>query len=137
MDTIIDNHDPDHLEHIYGNHFLFQNADFSIMAESTAIPWVQLIPNRPLEDAEYIGRIYATLYALGEFLKAQGLGEHFNVAKIGNKLPYYHIHLVMRSRTDEAWPEAIWCMESLTQDMDSPKTLKKLVNDFFKNHQAW
>lgn len=137
MDTIVDNHTPDHLEKIYGNHFLYQNDDFSLMAESTKIPWVQLIPNRPLDKPDYVGRIFQTLYGLGEYLKAQGMGEHFNIAKIGNKLPYYHIHLVMRSQKDEAWPEAIWCMSHLTQDADKPSVLKTQVTDYFKNHQAW
>lgn len=132
MDTIIENHDPKYLEDTYENHFLFQNNDFSIMCESTQVPWLQLIPNKPLTDATYIGTIYQTLYKLGEHLKQDGFGTHFNVAKIGNKLPFYHIHLVMRSTDDEIWPEAIWCCNNLTQDNEIHLKLKAAVQSFFQ-----
>ena len=102
------------------------------MCQSTEIPWLQLIPNRTLDDPDYIAMIYKTLYRLGEHLKKEGLGEHYNIAKIGNKLPYYHIHLVMRAQGDECWPEAIWGGHRLKSSPNIHHQLKILVENFFQ-----
>jgi diadenosine tetraphosphate (Ap4A) HIT family hydrolase len=68
---------------------------------------------------------------VADHLKRKGLAEHFNVAKIGNKLPYYHIHLVFRKPNDEAWPEPIWCSENLTPNKEMQQKLKTLLADFY------
>ncbi|WP_211239101.1 hypothetical protein [Hydrogenovibrio kuenenii] len=131
MDIIIQDHSPQNLEHLYENKFLYQTENYSLMCEETDIPWLQFIPNRSLTDVDYAANLYAEIYRVAEYLKSKGLAEHFNVAKIGNKLPYYHIHLVFRKPQDEAWPEAIWCKENLTRNSDMPHKLKELLADFY------
>ena len=124
MDIIVTDHSKDNLEKVYGNHLIFQNKLFSIMCEETTIPWLQLIPNKSL-DSDYITALYAEAFKLGEYLKKEGFGEIYNIAKIGNKLPYYHIHLVMRTQNDEAWPEPIWCLDNLEKKTEHIALLKK------------
>lgn len=130
MDIIVSDHTPANLEKLYENHFLFKTTLYSVMCEATEIPWLQFIPNQPLEDPLYIGQLYAEIYQLAHHLKAQGLGPHFNVAKIGNKLPYYHIHLVFRTTKDCAWPEPIWCGMPLKPNLNAPQNLLKLLQDY-------
>lgn len=130
MDIIVTDHSKENLEKIYGNQLVFQHNLFSIMAETTAIPWLQFIPNRTV-DVDYLATLYTEAFKLGEHLKKEGFGEVCNIAKIGNKLPFYHIHLVMRSKTDDAWPEPVWCKDNLTLDKNALKTLKKSVNSYF------
>ncbi|MGC9387107.1 MAG: hypothetical protein ACP5D0_09185 [Hydrogenovibrio sp.] len=129
MDIIITDHSPENLEDKFENHFLYQNSDYSIMCESTEIPWLQFIPNRPI-NPEYAGQLFAEMVALAEYLKSEGIGEHYNIAKIGNKLPYYHIHLVMRNRNDQAWPETIWGLDLKTSTTMAAE-LKMHLTSFF------
>jgi len=130
MDIIVTDHSKDNLEKVYGNHLIFQNKLFSIMCEETTIPWLQFIPNKSL-DSDYITALYAEAFKLGEYLKKEGFGEIYNIAKIGNKLPYYHIHLVMRKQNDEAWPEPIWCLNNLAEGSNEIENLRKATNDYF------
>ncbi len=132
MDIIVTDHSKENLEQKYGNKLVYQNTEFSIMCEETAIPWLQFIPNRTI-DEHYIAMLYTEAFKLGKYLKKKGFGEFCNLAKIGNKLPFYHIHLVMRNKTDEAWPEPVWCKDNLTLDKKSLKTLKNSVNDYFSD----
>ena len=131
MDIIVTDHCQKNLEKIYQNKLVYQNELFSIMAEKTEIPWLQFIPNRTL-DSDYIETLYSEAFKLGEHLKKQGFGEHYNIAKIGNKLPYYHIHLVMRNQNDEAWPEPIWCLKNLTQNSDNIKKTTQTIKQFYQ-----
>lgn len=131
MDIIIQDHTVANLEKLYENTFLYQTDDYSLMCEETDIPWLQFIPKRSLTDTGYAATLYGEIYRVAEYLKSKGLAEHFNVAKIGNKLPYYHIHLVFRKPNDEAWPEPIWCLDTLTPSTEMPKKLKALLADYF------
>lgn len=126
MDIIVTDHSKENLEKIYGNQLVFQHNLFSIMAETTAIPWLQFIPNRTV-DVDYLATLYTEAFKLGEHLKKEGFGEICNIAKIGNKLPYYHIHLVMRTQNDEAWPEPVWCLDSLEKKTEHIALLQKTV----------
>lgn len=131
MDIIIQDHSPDNLERLYENQFLYQTQDYSLMCEATDLPWLQFIPNRELSDTDYAAKLYGEIYRVANFLKGKGLADHFNVAKIGNKLPYYHIHLVFRKPSDEAWPEPIWCLPNLTASNEMPALLKTLLKDYY------
>jgi diadenosine tetraphosphate (Ap4A) HIT family hydrolase len=63
-------------------------------------------------------------------LRSEGFGEHYNIAKIGNKLPYYHIHLVMRNQNDQAWPETIWGLD-LKEDVSVIERFKTCLEQYF------
>lgn len=130
-DIIIKDHSPKNLEKLYENVFVYQNNDYSIMCETTEVPWLQFIPRHSLSKPHQVSQLYSDIYKMGDFLVEKGLGEIFNVAKIGNKLPYYHIHLILRSPTDEAWPEAIWCSENLRHNEQSCKKLTQLIQAYF------
>jgi len=56
----------------------------------------------------------------------KGLPKHFNVAKIGNLLPFYHIHIVFR---DEALPNPIWCLKNLKNSKKTADNFKETLNN--------
>lgn len=134
MDIILEDHQPALLEKTFGNHFLYQTDLYSLMCEDTVIPWLQIIPTQnPEQNPEYAGQLYAEIHKLAAHLKDKGLGPHANIAKIGNKLPYYHIHLVFRNKNDQAWPEPIWCLSSLKKIPEMPQTINRLLTDFISD----
>lgn len=90
MDIIVTDHSIKNLEEKYENCFIYQTEHFSIMAEETEIPWLQFIPNQEMTP-EYAGFLYGEIYRIAELLAGKEFGTHYNIAKIGNKLPYITI----------------------------------------------
>lgn len=130
MDIILQDHSKEQLEQIFQNHYLYDHPLYSLMANATKIPWLQFIPKQSLENREYAATLYGEIHKVAFALQAKGYG-HFNLAKIGNKLPYYHIHLVFRKEGDEVWPDAIWCHEPLQKEEKQPERLKSDLADCF------
>lgn len=134
MDIIVTDHSKENLEEIYENTCVLQTEDYSVMAESTEIPWLQFIPNQSLNNPDYVAFLYQEIYRIAEYLKSKGIGEHYNVAKIGNILPYYHIHLVFRNAKDQAWPDTIWGQENLAKAPQKPEMLAEVLQSMPTNN---
>lgn len=134
MDYILDDHSVQNLEKTFDSIFLYDHDLYSLMAEKTEMKWLLVIPKQELDadtNFEYIGRLYGSIYQLIAYMQKQGIGQHFNLAKIGNKSPNQHIHLVFRETEDEAWPDAIWCHEPLKPSNKTPEKLKQALKDFY------
>jgi len=134
MDYILDDHSTKNLEKTFDSIYLYDHKLYSLMAAKTEIKWLLVIPKQPLDadkDLEYIEKLYGAIYQLIAFMQKQGIGQHFNVAKIGNKSPNQHIHLVFRETDDEAWPDAIWCHEPLKPGLEKPEILKQALKGFY------
>ena len=77
-------------------------------------PWVLLVPEREglteiyqlsIEDRCLLAEESAFLSAtLAELFKA----DKMNVAAIGNMVPQLHVHHIVRTQTDPAWPAPVW-----------------------------
>lgn len=116
MDQIIENHNPEFLEELFAASFILKHPLFSVLAKNTEMKWLVIVPKQEVKDnPTYAGELYAEIHRLADHIQQSGFGGHFNLAKIGNKHPNYHIHLVFRDEQDEAWPDAIWCHEPLKQ----------------------
>lgn len=136
MDIILPDHSPKLLEDTFDSVFLFDNDHYSLMAKKTELAWLLVIPKQSLEGAEnlkYVQQLYGEIYRLIGFIQTQQIGAHFNLAKIGNKLPYQHIHLIFREEEDEVWPDAVWCHEPLNASEITPIKLQQELAPFFEN----
>lgn len=134
MDIILSDHTPQNLERIFNSVFLYDHPLYSLLAKETEMTWLLIIPKQSLEgqeQLEYVGDLYREIYRLIDFSQQNKIGQHFNIAKIGNKLPYQHIHLVFRGDKDEVWPDAIWCHEPLKASNHTPITLKTALAPFY------
>ncbi len=132
MDIIVTDHSVENLEAKYENKHLYTTKDYSLMCEETVIPWLQIIPNRSLaEDTEYAAFLYKEAHDIANKLVKEGFPKHINIAKIGNKLPYYHIHIVFREERDEAWPEPVWCPKILLTNKNQAVLFK---NSFIETY---
>lgn len=134
MDIILSDHTPQNLEHVFNSVFLYDHPLYSLLAKETEMTWLLIIPKQSLEgkgQLEYVGNLYGEIYRLTDFIQQNEIGQHFNIAKIGNKLPYQHIHLVFREDKDEVWPDAVWCHEPLKASKKNTETLKKDLRPFY------
>ncbi|MDG6779018.1 hypothetical protein QCB44_09895 [Thiomicrorhabdus sp. zzn3] len=136
LDIILTDHSRQQLEETFDAVYLFDHPLFSLMAERTQLPWFLIVPKQSL-DAEknpgYAAQLYGEIYRLIGFMQKNSLGNHFNLAKIGNKNPYLHIHLIFREENDEVWPDAVWCHEPLNACEETPLKFKQALAEFFAN----
>lgn len=85
-----------------------------LLAKDANYPWFILVPNR--EDISEIYQLSAPdqqqlmveSSALGKCLMTVLKGDKLNVAALGNMVPQLHVHVIVRYKTDAAWPGPIW-----------------------------
>ena len=76
--------------------------------------WVVLIPNKPnlieLSDINVEERNILLNFAsdIGDFIKFKENLEKINIGMLGNVVSQLHIHIVVRSKKDPAWPGPVW-----------------------------
>ena len=91
-----------------------------LLINDSAYPWFVLVPKRAgikdaidLEHADYQqlseeSRLFSI--ALKQIFSAEKL----NIAALGNMTPQLHVHHIVRSSSDPAWPNPIWGFQPLT-----------------------
>lgn len=85
-----------------------------LLVKDANYPWFILVPDR--EDISEIYQLSAAdqqqlmleSSSLGGRLMTALQGHKLNVAALGNMVPQLHVHVIVRYRTDAAWPGPIW-----------------------------
>ncbi len=131
MDIILPEHRPELLEKTFDAIYLYDHPLYSLMVESTEVPWLLVIPKQPLTEAAYIEKLYGQIYKLIHTLQHAGFGPHYNLAKLGNQNPHLHIHIIFRTENDEAWPKPVWCQEPLNQNDGALLKMKVALANHF------
>ena len=79
-------------------------------------PWLILVPARDglrhlhdLDDDE-LALVAAEIARASEALEAIYQPQRINVAAFGNVVEQLHIHVIVRFKTDLAWPNPVWGM---------------------------
>ena len=92
-----------------------ENNDFQIrLMDISEVFWVILIPKKSnlteLYELEIIDRNYLLNFAieLGDYLKSKGRYYKTNIGMLGNVVSQLHLHLVLRKKSDPAWPGPVW-----------------------------
>ncbi|MEA1989253.1 MAG: hypothetical protein U9N57_08645 [Pseudomonadota bacterium] len=100
-----------------------ETLKYWVLVKPCSIPWLIFVPKEKINDSQE-EELFMEAFRFYKKLKPLYPGYKYNLAKIGNKNPVFHIHLVFRHPEDLLWPEPIWCRESeLTH---SEKELKKI-----------
>ena len=98
--------------------------------------WIVLIPNKPnlteLSDLNINERNYLMNCAVdvGKFVKSSEKYDKVNIGMLGNVVSQLHIHVVLRSKEDLAWPRPVWGANFNNLDKDTKQTRFNLVNKF-------
>lgn len=135
LDNVVQDHSPENLQSLFSAKLITQYPQFSVLLKETHIPWLLFIPTNTLNDATTRNSVYHCAHTLAEHLEFSGFS-HYNLAKIGNKNPWLHLHLVFRSETDEAWPDAIWCHEPLRVETQSTAEKIQQIQGVLQQHFA-
>ena len=101
--------------------------------------WVILIPTKinliELSDLDIDKRNNLINFAieLGDFLKSNEEYDKVNIAMLGNVVSQLHLHLVMRNKSDPAWPGPVWGFNFKNKlDIKTKTNRSKLIHQFSK-----
>ena len=101
--------------------------------------WVILIPTKinliELSDLDIEKRNILINFAveLGDYLKSKGRYYKTNIGMLGNVVSQLHLHLVLRKKSDPAWPGPVWGYNFKNKlDEKSKSNRSKLILQFSK-----
>ena len=114
--------------------------DFQIrIMDVREVFWVILIPTKinliELSDLDIEKRNIFINFAveLGDFLKSNEEYDKINIAMLGNVVSQLHLHLVLRKKSDPAWPGPVWGFNFKNKlDEKSKLNRSKLILQFSK-----
>ena len=117
-----------------------ENNDFQIrLMDISEVFWVILIPKKSnlteLYELEIKDRNYLLNFAieLGDYLKSKGRYYKTNIGMLGNVVSQLHLHLVLRKKSDPAWPGPVWGFDFKNKlDEKSKSNRSKLILQFSK-----
>ena len=117
-----------------------ENNDFQIrIMDISEVFWVILIPKNSnlteLYELEINDRNYLLNFAieLGDYLKSKGRYYKTNIGMLGNVVSQLHLHLVLRKKSDPAWPGPVWGYNFKNKlDEKSKSNRSKLILQFSK-----
>ncbi len=117
-----------------------ENNDFQIrLMDISEVFWVILIPKKlnltELYQLEIKDRNYLLNFAieLGDYLKSKGRYYKTNIGMLGNVVSQLHLHLVLRKKSDPAWPGPVWGYNFKNKlDKKSKSNRSKLILQFSK-----
>jgi len=132
LDQIVTDHSKENLETTFNAKLVAELPFFSILVKETTIPWILFIPKYPMDNTSALLMLYGQIHNLADALQQLGRG-HYNIAKIGNKNPWLHFHLVFRNENDEAWPDPIWCHEPLAENERQATALAKQIKTILQD----
>lgn len=85
-----------------------------LLMNDSQYPWFILVPRRPdvsevfQLDADDQRQLWQESTALAETLKDLFAADKLNLATLGNVVAQLHMHVIVRRRTDPAWPAPVW-----------------------------
>ena len=114
--------------------------DFQIrLMDVSEVFWVILIPTKinlvELSDLDIQERNYLLNFTveLGDYLKSKRRYDKTNIAMLGNVVSQLHLHLVLRKKSDPAWPGPVWGFNFKNKlDEKSKSNRSKLILQFSK-----
>ena len=117
-----------------------ENNDLQIrLMDISEVFWVILIPKKSnlteLYELEIKDRNYLLNFAieLGDYLKSKGRYYKTNIGMLGNVVSQLHLHLVLRKKSDPAWPGPVWGYNFKNKlDEKSKSNRSKLILQFSK-----
>ena len=101
------------------SHFITELKLCSIrLIDNCKFPWIIMIPNRKkitdISELRFIDQILLMkeIVHCSKVMKKIFKTKKLNVEKIGNIVPQLHIHIIVRSTKDSAWPLSVWVVKS-------------------------
>ncbi|MCJ8168580.1 HIT family protein [Atopomonas sediminilitoris] len=85
-----------------------------LLMNDAQYPWFILVPRREgvsevfQLDAADQSALWQEAAGLAEVLKDIFSADKMNIATLGNMVPQLHVHVIVRRKSDAAWPAPVW-----------------------------
>jgi diadenosine tetraphosphate (Ap4A) HIT family hydrolase len=85
-----------------------------LLMNDARFPWAVLVPRRTGASevfdlsADDQQQLWREASALGAAMKDGFQGDKINIAALGNVVSQLHVHVVVRTQNDAAWPAPVW-----------------------------
>jgi len=106
--------------------------------DNSKFPWLILIPKRKnktdiseLNSKDQLLLIKEIVF-VSNCMKKLFKTSKLNVEKIGNIVPQLHIHIISRSKKDEAWPLSVWVTKGKSYNKQFAEKLIKRIRSYIK-----
>jgi len=85
-----------------------------LLMNEARYPWFILVPRREavtevfqLTKEDQV-QLWQETTSLAETLKDSFAADKINIAALGNQVAQLHVHVIVRKRSDAAWPAPVW-----------------------------
>lgn len=84
------------------------------LMDDARFPWLILVPRRAgISEVHELTQedqtnLWREATSLGQGMKAALDGDKLNLATLGNQVPQLHVHVILRRKSDAAWPAPVW-----------------------------
>ncbi len=85
-----------------------------LLMKDANFPWLILVPQREgiseifhLDEDDQEQLVWESSF-VAERIRKAFQGDKMNIAALGNVVPQLHIHHVVRTESDPAWPDPVW-----------------------------
>lgn len=106
-----------------------------LLMKDANYPWIILVPQRAdvseiyqLDEDDQEQLVWESSFVAQRLMSAFS-GDKMNIAALGNVVPQLHIHHVVRTEDDPAWPNPVWgavpAKAYLTSDLNERVELLK------------
>lgn len=85
-----------------------------LLMNDSRYPWLVLVPQRPgIHELHELAaadqqRLLGETTGLSGWLQREFGADKMNIAALGNVVAQLHVHVIVRYRTDDAWPAPVW-----------------------------
>ena len=85
-----------------------------LLMNDSRYPWLILVPKRDNIkevyelDAEDQAELAYEITRVGKLMMELLDGHKLNAAALGNVVPQFHVHVIVRQEDDPAWPAPVW-----------------------------
>ena len=118
-----------------------EQVNFQIrLMNLTEFFWIILVPNKPnlteLSDLNINERNQLLNFAidLGDHIKFIENLDKINIGMLGNIVSQLHLHVVIRSQNDPAWPGPVWGWKTINKlDKETLEYRSKVIQSFSIN----
>jgi len=106
--------------------------------DNSKFPWLILIPKRKnMTDISELNSkdqllLIKEIVFVSNCMKKLFKTSKLNVEKIGNIVPQLHIHIISRSKKDEAWPLSVWVTKGKSYNKQFAEKLIKRIRSYIK-----
>lgn len=109
-----------------------------LLYDDSRFLWFIMVPRKLMLEEVYDltteeqYQLFSEVSRLSRVLKEKFAADKVNMASFGNIVRQFHVHVIGRYTTDNAWPKPVWCAlgEKISYTYEEVEKIKEKINEF-------